>query len=199
MSGGDDRGDERANGDGRSPDFRLKPWTPSAAWAGRPAPGSRRRARRRRLRDRLLFASAGCVAVAFVVGSTSVDSVSPTLDEGYVRAAVDVCRPVKERLAERSREDRVASFELVVTELDTMVDELALIPPPPEDAGEVAVWLEDWRSFVEVGRRTAAGLRDGDDGAADAGADAGEAPMAGINDVTTRNGMPACSTAVPVT
>ena len=197
------------NGNGTSPPEPGGPgpvrrWVPGPGWQRRATPIDRRARRRRR--QRLVLAALGiaCLVGAWALAfSESVPSVEPTIaDARFVGDANGICRPVQERLADRTEvrrgdatdDDRADAIDGLVAELDAMVTDLSALRPAPGDAPEVTAWLGAWREVLASGRATAAALREGDDDAAERAADAGQGPARDVNAFARANDIGWCAT-----
>lgn len=83
-------------------------------------------------------------------------------------------------------DDRAASLE-------ALVRSLRALPVKPAARAEVDEWFGDWRRYIDVGRRYADALRDGDPDRYSAVADEGLEPQARISAFARANGFKSCA------
>ena len=204
-------GSNGSNGNGRHPpepgdEAPLERWVPGPGWQRRTVPAPHPRGSRRRLRLLLAGSGAFLLLVAWALAFTNgVQSVQPTIDdEDFVAEAEDLCKAVRDRLADAAQARRdedlgpagqADAVEDTVDTLAAMVRDLRRIQPPGADGKQVAAWLADWERVLDTGRRTADALRREDSDAREQAARDGQAPARAVNAFAGANGLPACGTA----
>ena len=123
-------------------------------------------------------------------------------DIAFTRRADTVCRRVLPRLqAQRPQlgekpkdeEEQVASkVELTANGLEGLVTQLRALPVATADEARVDRWLDDWETYIAVGRRYSADLRRGDSDAPARAARDGDPLTRRVYLFSKSNGMPSC-------
>lgn len=123
-------------------------------------------------------------------------------DVAFTRRAESTCRQVlpklqaqRPQLGEKPKDgaELVASkVEQTADGLEKLVAQLRALPVAAADGPRVDRWLDDWDSYVAVGRRYTAGLRKGDGEAPTRAAREGDPITRRVYLFSKSNGMPSC-------
>ena len=140
-------------------------------------------------------------ALTAALGGCGSEPTAPRIsDAEFVRRAEALCaRRLPPLRADVSDDEAREPTEVAPTvedradALEGLVEELDRIPVAEADSAEVAGWLRDWNTYVEVGRRYAAALRQGDPAEYSAVADEGLGPQARLSSFARANGFESCA------
>lgn len=157
---------------------------------------------------RWLVGGAVVVALAFFVLFASNLSRGPDIpprsvgDIAFTRRAESACRRVLPKLqaqrpqvGEKPKDEAelVASkVELTANGLANLVTQLRALPVAAADEPRVDRWLDDWDTYIAVGRRYTADLRRGEDDAPARAARDGDPLTRRVYLFSRSNGMPSC-------
>lgn len=146
---------------------------------------------------------------AFVTGSCLLALVTacgdepdaPRIDDAaFARQAERVCAkelpPLRADLTDdepREPGEVAPTIEARADSLDELVRALKAVEVQPDSRSEVEAWLGDWDAYIDVGRRYAEALREGDPDRYSAVADEGLAPQARISAFARTNGFESCA------
>lgn len=141
------------------------------------------------------------VAVAWLGACGGDAPEAPTIaDQTFARRAEQLCArelpPLRADLADDETREPAEVAPTVVARadsLDQMVAGLRDVPVAPGDRAAVNEWLDDWDAYVQVGRRYAAALKDGDPDRYSAVADEGLEPQRRISAFARANGFDSCA------
>ena len=126
---------------------------------------------------------------------------APRIDDvAFARQAERVCAkelpPLRADLTDdepREPEEVAPTIEARAEALDELVRTLQALEVQPGARSEVEAWLGDWETYIDVGRRYADALREGDPDQYSAVADEGLAPQARISAFARVNGFESCA------
>ncbi|HUP70761.1 MAG TPA: hypothetical protein VM142_13235 [Acidimicrobiales bacterium] len=123
-------------------------------------------------------------------------------DAAFTRRAESACRRVlpklqaqRPQLGEKPKDEAelVASkVELTANGLEGLVTQLRALPVAAADEPRVDRWLDDWDTYIAVGRRYTADLRRGEDDAPARAARDGDPLTRRVYLFSRSNGMPSC-------
>ena len=122
-------------------------------------------------------------------------------DARFTAAAVARCReqiprlradPTQNRTEERNERETAQRVERAADGLAELVDDLADLPVRADDRSEVTRWLDDWRDYIDAGRRYARAVRSGDAEAFSQEAEASRASLERVGRFARANRIDAC-------
>lgn len=122
-------------------------------------------------------------------------------DARFTTAAVALCRdqiprlradPTQNRTEERNERETAQRVERAADGLADLVDDLAGVPVRAGDKPEVEQWLDDWRDYIDAGRRYAPAVRSGDADAFSREAEASRASLERVGRFARANRIDAC-------
>lgn len=162
-----------------------------------------RRPPRRWLAIAALVAGLGLFAVVVATFSRGPRIPARTVtDASYTRAADAACRQALPPLqAERPQQGErpkdkaelvAEKVERTADGLEKLVSRLRAQPVAASDRARVDRWLDDWDSYIAVGRRYSRALRSGDGDAPTRAAEDGDRITRRIYLFSKANGMPSC-------
>ena len=126
---------------------------------------------------------------------------APRIDDpGFARQADRVCAkelpPLRADLTDdepREPEEVAPTIEARADSLDELVRTLKAVEVQLDARPEVDAWLGDWDAYIDVGRRYADALREGDPDQYSAVANEGLEPQARISAFARVNGFESCA------
>lgn len=142
-----------------------------------------------------------CAGLALMTAACGGGTVAPRIDDPeFAQRAEQICAkdlpPLRADLSddEPREPDEVAPLiEARSESLDNLVDDLKAIEVQPEARPEIQSWFTDWDAYVEVGRRYATALEEGDPDRYSAVAEEGAGPQARISAFARANGFKSCA------
>lgn len=120
----------------------------------------------------------------------------PAFTSGAGRLCAERLPPLRADVADDTPREPAEVAPLVedrAEKLTALVDELAELEVSASARTEVDRWLTDWRTYVRVGRKYAAALRQGDPDGYSAVAEQGVGPQERISAFARTNGFEACA------
>lgn len=139
--------------------------------------------------------------VALLVAACGGGVDAPRIDDAaFASKAERICAadlpPLRADLTDdepREPDDIAPTIEERAGSLERLVRTLRGLEVQPAARAEVDSWLADWDAYVDVGRRYARALRDGDPDEYSAVADEGLEPQARISAFARTNGFKSCA------
>ena len=122
-------------------------------------------------------------------------------DTRFTATAARLCRdqiprlradPTQNRTEERNERETAARVERAADGLADLVEDLAAVPVRTADKPEVDRWLDDWRDYIDAGRRYARAVRSGDADAFSRQAEASRTTVERIGRFARANRVDAC-------
>lgn len=142
----------------------------------------------------------GAVALLLSTGCGGAPEAPQLDDPGFAREAEKICArdlpPLRADLSDddpREPAEVAPTIEARAESLEALVTRLRDVEVQPGGRDEVETWLADWDRYVDVGRRYAKALREGDPQRYAAVADEGLAPQARISAFARANGFKSCA------
>ncbi|HUR49677.1 MAG TPA: hypothetical protein VMY88_09160 [Acidimicrobiales bacterium] len=144
--------------------------------------------------------SLAAVALVVIGACGSEPDAARIDDRAFARAAEELCArelpPLRADIADdepRDPEEVAPTIEARADSLESLVRGLRGIEVGGASRGAVETWLDDWDTYVDVGRRYARALREGNPRRYAAVADEGMAPQARISAFARANNFKSCA------
>ena len=142
----------------------------------------------------------GACAIAFVAACGGEPAAPRIDDAAFARQAERICArelpPLRADLTDdepREPEDVAPTIDARAESLGEFVQSLKALDVRPGARPEVEAWLADWDVYIDVGRRYADALREGDPDQYSSVADEGLEPQARISAFARANGLESCA------